>query len=376
MKSFVATLILVSSLSAGGFNENWKKIPVTFKGDSPTALAKAVGVKGEYESKDSYQKKMDKLGLGDKTFSFMSIPEGYRKITCGYDITYNAENEVFEFRTNSATNFLVGQNSANLGSFVGQNAFGVTKTIRRSKEITYKLVESDLREDILSFTLPAASKIAPALRKDIAFVYIVGLVSPYVDSSEYYTQATISSPHEGSYQDYSIYIEMLQVIVYRRSDRTILANITPNKLSDKQIEAKKVREAKKAENARLEAKRLELEAKWDEENARVREEKKKQVEPKKEDSTLEIVNTLNKEFQASSQGWVRETTWKMEKDDLVCYCGFSFMAETRATNLRNGYTTQPAGLTLLRSYRDAGFKSLIIRLKDGKDFPILLSTIK
>lgn len=230
--------LLSTALFAQEFDARWKVLPKTFKGDNIVQIAKSLDTKkGEFESTEAFNARMAKLALTDRALFFFcdGIPLG---------VEYDVDAKEFSFSRKSYDVHLeVAKIEKNGKSYYGTNVFGVTKKVKELWNTAYALYDQgwDINAG-LAFTLPCPSDQAPAVKKDLGMAVLANLVphahfgqkyndmgNPFMSLSTFYREATVSSPLEYMSTTYTLVCDVQKVVVFRKSDRSILLVVAPKK---------------------------------------------------------------------------------------------------------------------------------------------------
>jgi hypothetical protein len=230
---FVSTLLL-----AQDFDPDWKVIPNAFKGDNLVQIVKSLETaKGEFESTDEFNSRLARLAPRDRTFFFFcdSIP---------FDVKYDADAKAFTFARISYDAYLeIAKIDKSGKSYYGSNAFGVIKKVKELWNTAYDLNDRAWKRDSgISFTLPCSQGLAPAIKEDMGMAFLVKLVpdprfgqknvtmdNPFLNVFWFNSEATVTNPLEYKSKTYILVCDVQKVVVFRKSDRSILLAVEPKK---------------------------------------------------------------------------------------------------------------------------------------------------
>lgn len=231
-------LFMCTNAFAQAFDSTWKQLPKSFAGDNIQKLAKTLDTKkAEYESAADYKARLEKLATPGQTYVFFCAEMPFK-------VEYDADAQEFVFSRISYEPYITVSKFDKDGKpYIGTNAFGVSKKIRKLEVREYQINDQDWKSDAgQSFKFPYPSNQAAALKSDLAVALILELsphrhfgqsyntmTSPYFYSSTYYSEPTISSPLEYTSHSYIITSDVKSIVLYKKSDRSILLVAPPSK---------------------------------------------------------------------------------------------------------------------------------------------------
>jgi hypothetical protein len=207
-------------------------------GDSIQKLAKALDTKKEeFESTQQYQERLSKIAPPGKIYLFFCTELPLK-------IEYNANSQEFIFSRNSYEAYIrVAKFDKNGKPYLGTNAFGVTKKIRMLEVREYSINDQDWSNEAgVAFKYPYPASQAASIKNDLAIALLIELTphrhfgqsyntmtSPYYYTSTYFSDPTLTSPLEYTSYTFAITANIMNVILYRKSDRSILLIAKPSK---------------------------------------------------------------------------------------------------------------------------------------------------
>lgn len=182
-------------------------------------ITKQIGSKGEFETKDQYQKRIDsvaeKFGSNEEVFVFSkgNIFE-----------SYDPDSEAFVLHKSDSSNSIdLRHSEKTLGSYMGSNAYGAKTLIKRVQGYSLDLVYDQkpfnyYKYQAVNFGLVEIKvnpSIAMRLKGNIAVAYTVKLEAPYYNkSSRGWGSPTFSDPVERTDIAELIYITPIRIDVF------------------------------------------------------------------------------------------------------------------------------------------------------------------
>ncbi len=195
-------------------------------GNSPRELVKNLNQrvrklsKGEFETTSEFDARLEKEYLVPLTGS-LNFNSLYAFYYDGFNLSYEADESKFilaindepSYDSKSVTLTLINS-TTNIGSFIGQNAFGVKKRIKVRSEVSINLnlwKVANFENDV-SFEIERnkAIRIKPYIR----VLILAKLSDPFLSKDKNVDDATISDPNLITYYDYNIEAEYRGLVLY------------------------------------------------------------------------------------------------------------------------------------------------------------------
>ncbi len=249
------TLLIVPFLAAVAFAQTLSPsattVPATFKGSDAKAIAASLLVgplrkpKDEFESTAAYEKRItnaEAVTLPDGSSASAQLVFKLTDLQGGSDGSgayYDADMETLTLKLDvtavsnysdtikagARTVLLATPDFQDLGTYVGQNAFGVKREISRSKLTNYRLVINNelafpQSEKMgygytpihVSIKLPVVT--ARQAKDAFGILYFVKLARPYLSVSFFDKKPEIDSPSEVKSTTYFIYADVLEIWMF------------------------------------------------------------------------------------------------------------------------------------------------------------------
>jgi hypothetical protein len=215
-----------------------QQFPKSYTGDNIQQLAKHLDTKKEdFESTQQYQERLAQIAPPGKTYLFFcaELPLA---------LEYNADSQEFIFfRISYEPNIPVVKIEKEGKPYIGTNAFGVTKKIRKLKIKKYEINDQDWQYDAgVAFKYPCPANKAALIKKDLAIALLIELTphrhfgakynhmtSPFIYTDTYFSEPTVNRPLEYASDSYALTANIKSVILYRKTDRSILLIAKPSK---------------------------------------------------------------------------------------------------------------------------------------------------
>jgi hypothetical protein len=240
----LATVFLLLRCGPGlaqDFNPEWRQFPNAYLGDNIQLLARKLDVKkAEFESTAEFENRLGAIAPAGRQYLFLcsEIP---------FKLDYDADTQQFVFtRISYDVDIEVAKYKKNGQPYVGENSFGARAQIEKVQVTQYGIMDQDLDSQagvVLRF--PFASNEAQQLKKDLRVALLVELsphrhfgksynsmTSPYLFKSSYAGIPTIGNRLEYASVQYDIVAEVKRVVLYRHSNRAILAIAAPIKRNE------------------------------------------------------------------------------------------------------------------------------------------------
>lgn len=184
--------------------------------------------KGEYELNNEYEKRSK---LDEAVIQVFEI----RKELLESKIVYNADKEAFiinlDFHNSNRLKVKMLNETINLGSYIGENAFGVKRKISKYKIIEHSIIGLNYYKSLKNLNNQELEKqieinilrsLAPKIKNNIAIK--VGVSFPSLEKFErlsYNSNPTINDPKEISFQYYNVLGNVIWIAIYNKKSSDI-----------------------------------------------------------------------------------------------------------------------------------------------------------
>lgn len=242
-------------LLAQEFDITWQKIPKSYTGDNIAGLVKALQTeKDQFESTKDFFERLEKAGVQEnKVYAFICEVNPFTA-------TYDADTQVYRFSWTTGKAIPLTRVEKRSKPYKGSTSYGVPIIVQNSEVTIHGVIDQMVRPAIdspvfkspamamwldLSIDLPVPKDQAKLLGGDIGFILLTNLVrnhpwptktpfgprmtTPYMKIEEYHSPATRSDPVEARGYRYSLLTHIQKVIIFRKSDRTVLLIADPKK---------------------------------------------------------------------------------------------------------------------------------------------------
>jgi hypothetical protein len=269
MKILSILFIFVFGLSVFGqtFSTDWQKVPMGFQGDDVEKiyriLSKSPNLKGktEFETTADYQKRISDLSKiplpnksADSVLTFIYHPkfDSYSsKLTSKYDadaqtleinlevrtLTYVIDNENLGL-TRTPSVMARDVDLKPMGTYEGETAYGVKRTIERSL-MTYYFIGINNANSFsgiksgydrrIKFTLPLAPAKAKEIKENLAVLYVGKLVSPFSALSGSRLKPTVDKPRDLTVGEFILTMNVSDIWFYNSTTGEVVAKFNPKK---------------------------------------------------------------------------------------------------------------------------------------------------
>jgi hypothetical protein len=265
MKNLLSIIfILVCGLSVFGqnFSADWQKVPVGFQGDDVEKIYKILSEssnlkeKSEFETTSDYQKRvtdLSKMALpgksADSILAFVYRPEKYvGRVTAKYDA--DTQNLQVSILTRSVSYLdrtpkrefvdIIGVAAKDarlksLGSYEGENAYGVKRTIEKSlmeyftiginNMASFRKFHSSGYESGFKLLLPVPPAKAKDIKENLAVLYVGTLVPPFTALDGTVLEPTIDKPRRVSIGNYILTMNLSEIWIYNNLTGEVISKI-------------------------------------------------------------------------------------------------------------------------------------------------------
>ena len=246
-------------LLAQEFDITWQKIPKNYTGENIAGLVKALLTeKDQFESTKDFFERLEKAGVQEnKAYAFICEENPFRT-------TYDADEQVYHFNWTTETAIPITRVEKRSKPYKGMTAYGAPIIVQNSEVTIHGVIDQMFYSSVdspglkspsmaawlgLTVDLPVPKDQAKSLRSDVGFILLTNLVrnipwptktlfgprmtTPYMKIEEYYSPASKSDPVEAKGYKYSLIAHIQKVIIFRKSDRTVLLIADPKKQSRK-----------------------------------------------------------------------------------------------------------------------------------------------
>lgn len=259
------TLILTTSLFGQTLSRDSAKVPPTFKGNDARIIAKGLLLsplfkrKDEFESTAAYEKRLNDTasvtfadGSNAAAVLVFKVTDinGRGAALDSSGASYDADTEtltfkldVTEFRNYEATIkaaeptvLLAPSDYKDLGSYIGENAYGTKREVHKSEFTGYRLlINNELAFPKLTRTaygyspITVAVKLPPeqARQAKAAFgvLYFAKLVRPYLGLSFLSVEPKIDNPREIKNVTYNVYADVSEIWIFNTVSGEIYSKV-------------------------------------------------------------------------------------------------------------------------------------------------------
>lgn len=215
-----------AAFSNAPFKADIDKIPKEFVGSDPIALFQALlkspePTKREFETMDEFSDRHDKwiarniLGTLTPTSTIALVFWPAILSSDQASLEFDADNSEMTFDLKPGWcgglgNLAILSRSKKAGSYIGQNAFGVKKVIRKS-DVTRFCLEGAADTQVI---FPVARDKAPLEKRLARFVLVGKLRSPYVEIAKDHSSPTIDNPYDIHWTNYVLKFDVKEVWVF------------------------------------------------------------------------------------------------------------------------------------------------------------------
>ncbi len=266
MKNLLSIIfVLVCGLSVFGqnFSADWQKVPVGFQGDDfgkiYEILSKSPNFKqkGEFETTSDFQKRatdLSKIALpgksADSILAFIYRPEsGFFRDTVMTEYDADAQNLRISIWTRPIKDYrrmerkfvyVIGANAKDfeikdLGSYEGENAFGVKRTIKKrlishftigiNNIDSFRGFDNSDYKSTFKLLLPVSPAKAKEIRENLAILYVGNLATPFTSLNSSTLEPTIDKPLHDISTNYILIMNLSEIWIYNNLTGEIISKI-------------------------------------------------------------------------------------------------------------------------------------------------------
>ncbi|MCA9092037.1 MAG: DUF4339 domain-containing protein [Planctomycetaceae bacterium] len=213
------------------FDPSWERVPRGYRGVDPEMLYSAIRSKDsqvqridKFESTESYEARKREafdsafLGTIDRNTLIAFVVHGY--------LGYDAETQECAIGIRNEVDLVTLSDKTD--SYVGVNAFGVTKEVTRSKSefMTLKVVESTANKATTrGVYFSMAPEEARAVEEHVRLLYIGYLAPPFTDHSFKSSSPTLDNLHDNTVERNVIIFDLTEVWAVRLDTGAILSKV-------------------------------------------------------------------------------------------------------------------------------------------------------